>query len=156
MTDYEPKRPHPKFTWPWALWSLHMLSAVWLYPALFPAALLGPMRVSWWLGLSVFPAFGAVEYAAKRWNHADFRETLSEIATWVWTKLTLGKSPLGWGLLLMGPYIGHIGWLIGVTLYPVLRLGDVAVLPAAVFATAVASSISVGLWRHWTDPVRNG
>ena len=73
-----------------------MLSAVWLYPALFPTATLGPMRVSWWLGLSVFLAFGTVEYAAKQWSHPSFRETLSECATWVWVKLTYGKSPWGW------------------------------------------------------------
>ena len=56
----------------------------------------------------------------------------------------------------MGPYIAHIGWLIGVTLYPVLRLAGVAVLPAAVFVAALGSSMSAGLWNHWTNPPRYG
>ncbi len=126
--------PHPLFTVYWTVW----------YSAVI-AALAMPDRVLF--GLIVLLAFLPAEALAVKLN-TGMRDTLSELATWIFRKLSKHrKFARGWTALLL---------LIVLTIAYLLARTTNSYTESVPLAVAMFALTSAWLYDHWLSPDVHG
>lgn len=123
--------------------------------AVFSALWLAWYGCVWWalltpddprLGLIVLLVFLPIEAVAV-WLDTGSRDTLSEIATWVWSKLSKHRQfGRGWNAMMLGVVL-TISYLLGRTLW---TFAD------PVLAVLLTGLVTIWLYDHWSDPVTHG
>lgn len=121
----------------------------------FAAAWLFWYGCVWWalmtpgsptLGLIVLLAFLPIEGLAVALDTGS-RDTLSEVATWVWQKASKHRQfGRGWNAAMLGVVL-TVAYLLGRTLW---HYAD------PVIALPLAGLVTVWLYDHWSDPVTHG
>lgn len=133
------RTPHPIFAGLWATWSVYMIVSTFL-------------PVSWLVDGILWVSWGAIEGTAV-WLNTGFRETQSEIVTWLHRYMNKGpfaRIPYrGWNALLFVPYIALMSFNIFQLFW-----GRGPYMEA--FGFLLATSIGVGMWEHWVHPDRGG